>query len=236
MRVSHFPSRPRRYFDALESEGGAAQRSHSATLVLIGNGEAGKTSLLRTSIACSSHLMDLDARTIAVDISDWRPEGHGDANLELRCWDMAGQRGYHGFQQLFLNPHALYVMVWDATTDDFEDSVLYWLRLLNARCPRATVLPVATKMAKAVKAGFKQIERLEAYTTALRQLQTENTTLHIVFPPISACSMTMAGIDEFTRAVCSLCPRRVPYRCVRSRTKGAPLARSRSKRETVRPW
>ena len=25
-------------------------------------------------------------------------------------------------------------------------------------------------------------------------------------------------------------------RCVRSRTKGAPLARSRSNRETVRPW
>jgi Leucine-rich repeat (LRR) protein len=89
-----------RYFDAMTAEGGGYHQ-HCATMVLVGNGEAGKTSLLKTTMKKKATLMELDARTIAVDINLWHPEDDdgtmaSSMQLEVRCWDMAGQPGYHG--------------------------------------------------------------------------------------------------------------------------------------------
>ena len=47
--------------------------------VIIGQGEVGKTTLLLTAMAREPVLTEADARTIGVDIEQWRPEGDGDA-------------------------------------------------------------------------------------------------------------------------------------------------------------
>ena len=58
--------------------------------VLMGQGEAGKTSLLRAAKLGSSFTCDADARTIGVDIETWHPEGEDDGKLIINTWDFAG--------------------------------------------------------------------------------------------------------------------------------------------------
>ena len=79
----------KRYFDLLDRDGGGFE-SWVVKAVFVGQGEAGKTSLLRAAKARSSFTCDADARTIGVDIEKWNPEGEGDGKLIINTWDFAG--------------------------------------------------------------------------------------------------------------------------------------------------
>ena len=79
--------------------------------ILIGEGESGKTSLIKAMESGSSPKISEDKRTVGIDMStiDWTDMDDG---FELHVKDMAGQAIYGISNQLWLVPRAVYLLVW----------------------------------------------------------------------------------------------------------------------------
>ncbi|CAM9499860.1 unnamed protein product, partial [Hapterophycus canaliculatus] len=132
--------------------------SNRLKVVLVGLGEAGKTSVAvrLEGLPSSKALPTAEERTVGVEIRDIQlgpgpvhGGSRGNAELYVKLWDFAGQREYHDTHQMFLTPGALFVLVVDmfAYSEDGhsrEDALEQWLDILQARVPGSVVLLVGT--------------------------------------------------------------------------------------------
>ncbi|MDB9521787.1 COR domain-containing protein [Dolichospermum circinale CS-1225] len=116
---------------------------NEAKLILIGEGEVGKSCLLG-----------------ALRGDEWvegRPTTHGieikpvivtdpDSGTEitLNGWDFGGQRVYRPTHQLFFSAPAVYLVVWKPREGPQQGFVKEWITLIKNRAPDAKVLVVAT--------------------------------------------------------------------------------------------
>ncbi|MEH2329356.1 ADP-ribosylation factor-like protein [Nostoc sp.] len=116
---------------------------NEAKLILIGEGEVGKSCLLG-----------------ALRRDEWvegRPTTHGieikpvivtdpDSGTEitLNGWDFGGQRVYRPTHQLFFSAPAVYLVVWKPREGPQQGFVKEWITLIKNREPEAKVLVVAT--------------------------------------------------------------------------------------------
>jgi GTPase SAR1 family protein len=116
---------------------------NEAKLILIGEGNVGKSSLLG-----------------ALRGDPWqegRPTTHGieikpikvtdrDTGLEitLNGWDFGGQRVYRPTHQLFFSAPAVYLVVWEPREGPRQGFVNEWIALVKHREPDAKILVVAT--------------------------------------------------------------------------------------------
>jgi len=183
-----------------------ARRNTLLKLVLIGRGEAGKTSLLETLRTGASFLQPPDARTLALDITEW-PLTASDGSLQgesageeapepqkFVAYDFAGQREYHATHHLFLSRRSLHVLAVDLTRfggggDEEEEArrvfgaeVWFWLEMVQARAPGAAVAVVGTK-ADAVGGAAEAARRCERLQEMLtRALEAAGHELELRFP------------------------------------------------------
>jgi len=137
----------RRYFQELAASGETT--SNGARLVLLGHGEAGKTSLQRGLRAGAPRPAAIDERTIQLDIYSLIM-GEGTKQVVLSMWDLAGQAQYAAALQPYIVDGSLYLLTVPALdiatlTAGFADYVGRWLEYLQAGAPDAIVLPVLTK-------------------------------------------------------------------------------------------
>ncbi|MEH2303584.1 MAG: leucine-rich repeat domain-containing protein [Nostoc sp.] len=116
---------------------------NEAKLILIGEGEVGKSCLLG-----------------ALRKDEWvdgRPTTHGieikpvivtdpDSGIEitLNGWDFGGQRVYRPTHQLFFSAPAVYLVIWKPREGPQQGFVKEWITLIKNREPEAKVLVVAT--------------------------------------------------------------------------------------------
>ncbi len=115
---------------------------NEAKLILVGEGEVGKSCLLG-----------------ALRGDDWveRPTTHGieikpvsviDSNnrteITLNGWDFGGQRVYRPTHQLFFSASAVYLVVWKPREGPQQGFVKEWITLIKHREPDAKILVVAT--------------------------------------------------------------------------------------------
>jgi Leucine-rich repeat (LRR) protein len=114
---------------------------NEAKLILIGEGEVGKSCLLG-----------------ALREDEWvegRPTTHGieikpvtvtdsDTEITLNGWDFGGQRVYRSTHQLFFSAPAVYIVVWKPREGPQQGFVKEWITLIKHRQPEAKVLVVAT--------------------------------------------------------------------------------------------
>ncbi|MFC1440517.1 COR domain-containing protein [Streptacidiphilus sp. N1-10] len=120
----------------------------ASKVLVVGQGRAGKTSLLR---ALRGEAFDpqedsthgLSVGTLAVPHPD--PE-HADVRMRLSTWDFGGQDIYHATHQFFLSERSLFLLVWDAQVGWEESRLHYWLDMIAARSPKAPVVLVATHL------------------------------------------------------------------------------------------
>jgi Leucine-rich repeat (LRR) protein len=116
---------------------------NEAKLILVGEGEVGKSCLLGT--------------LRGDDWVDDRPTTHGieikpvivtapnsETEITLNAWDFGGQRVYRPTHQLFFSPSALYLVVWKPREGPQQGFVKEWITLIKHREPDAKVLVVAT--------------------------------------------------------------------------------------------
>lgn len=113
-------------------------------LILIGEGRAGKSSLLRAlqgkdfnSTLDSTHGIEVDKFEL--------PHFHRpNVQIKLNTWDFGGQQIYHATHQFFLTKRSIYLVVWNSGVDTDQGRLDYWLKTIRILAPDSPVLLVAT--------------------------------------------------------------------------------------------
>ncbi|MCP4363984.1 MAG: GTP-binding protein [Planctomycetes bacterium] len=109
-------------------------------LLLVGDGAAGKTSLVK-------QLFDEDFNaqedtTHGINIRNWQVAENGDAPLRVNIWDFGGQEIMHATHQFFLSRRSLYVLVLDGRRDERPE---YWLRHIESFGGDSPILVILNK-------------------------------------------------------------------------------------------
>jgi GTPase SAR1 family protein len=117
--------------------------------MLLGDGEAGKTSFLQTLIARNPQLQRVGDRTIGIECSVLQLKLATGLQVRVNFLDFAGQDQYQITHQLFLDKDALYIVLVDLAAyqpGEFERQVLRWLQMAQQAQPDAKVVLVGTKV------------------------------------------------------------------------------------------
>ncbi|MGA7178512.1 MAG: leucine-rich repeat domain-containing protein [Thiobacillaceae bacterium] len=98
-------------------------------LVLVGRGEAGKTSIAYRLV--KGKFKRVVKETPGVNISTW-PLQCEDRVVDVNIWDFAGQVVTHSTHQFFLTESSVYLLVLTGRGDTYKIDAEYWLRLIRA--------------------------------------------------------------------------------------------------------
>lgn len=134
----------------LASQARGSESQWTSKVLMVGQGRAGKTSLLKVLRGESfDHNED---STHGLEVSRLRlphPERRGRTDgvvMDLTTWDFGGQDIYHATHQFFLTDRSLFLLLWDAQVGWQESKLYYWLDLIKARAPQAPVILIATHL------------------------------------------------------------------------------------------
>lgn len=130
-------------------------------VVMVGPGQAGKTSLVKTLRGEAFRALSERERTIGIEVSEivlpGVDSGAQDDSLgtpRLRVFDFAGQQEYYTLHRFLLTSKALYLLVFDSTQvsphPDMDDGAQFayierWLNIIGQRAPYASIIAVGTK-------------------------------------------------------------------------------------------
>jgi internalin A len=107
----------------------AAAPLNEVKMLLVGRGEAGKSSIRDCLLGFGFD--PKKAETRGIEIHPWLLK-KGNEIVRLHVWDFAGQELLHGTHQFFLTERSIYVLVLDARADTQDADAEYWLRLISA--------------------------------------------------------------------------------------------------------
>ncbi len=115
---------------------------NEAKLILVGEGEVGKSCLLDAlrNEPWKEHDSTHGIRLAPVEVTD---EDTGTV-MTLNGWDFGGQRVYRPTHQLFFSSPAVYLVVWKPREGQQAGQVKEWIKLVKHREPEAKILVVAT--------------------------------------------------------------------------------------------
>lgn len=127
----------------LRSKAEAQVVLNEAKLILIGEGEVGKSCLLGAlrgdpweESRDSTHGIEIKPVGVTVPTTD--------NEITLNGWDFGGQRVYRPTHQLFFSAPAVYLVVWKPREGPQQGFVKEWIKLVKHREPDAKILVVAT--------------------------------------------------------------------------------------------
>jgi internalin A len=152
----------RNYFEELKKE--SVHLLH-AKLLIVGNGEVGKTTLMK-KLKDNKFKVKLgkEPSTHGINIVPWgltcRFKQNNAENVKINFWDFGGQDIYHATHQFFLTKRSLYLFVWEARKEEESRSFEYWLniiKLLSANSPVIVVMNKYDLRSKLIdEASFKE--------------------------------------------------------------------------------
>ncbi|RJP51705.1 MAG: hypothetical protein C4583_08075 [Anaerolineaceae bacterium] len=126
------------YLRSLEN----AEPLYEAKLVLVGEGEVGKTCLMDALLDKPWKEHDT---THGIEIQSFKAtDPSSQTELTLNGWDFGGQRVYRPTHQLFFSAPAVYLVVWKPREGPQQGFVKEWIQLVKRREPSARILVVAT--------------------------------------------------------------------------------------------
>jgi hypothetical protein len=114
---------------------------NEAKLILIGEGEVGKTCLLDALLDKPFQPHD---STHGIEIQSFNVTTDSQTTITLNAWDFGGQRVYRPTHQLFFSAPAVYLVVWKPREGSQAGQVKEWIQLVKRREPSAKILVVAT--------------------------------------------------------------------------------------------
>jgi small GTP-binding protein domain len=141
---------------------GDNEQLFEAKLLIVGQGNVGKTFLMNRLV---SNNTPETFSTEGIDIKNWSIKTPSSPNFRVNIWDFGGQEIYHSTHQFFLTNRSLYLLVWEARTDQHQISFDYWLNVIRLLSNNSPVIIVLNKMderianidEKSLKAKFKNI-------------------------------------------------------------------------------
>jgi GTPase SAR1 family protein len=137
------------------------QPQYDAKLLLVGEGNVGKSSLV--SALKSEPFVDGRSTTHGIEISALSVRHPSiDVDMTVRAWDFGGQEVYRVSHQFFFTDRALYAVVWHARQGREQDEVEGWLRRIRLRIGQgARVLLVATHCTeRRAEVDYSQLDRM----------------------------------------------------------------------------
>lgn len=126
----------------LRAKAGAQIVLNEAKLILVGEGEVGKSCLL--DALRGDPWMEHDT-THGIEIKPVKVKDPDiGTEITLNGWDFGGQKVYRPTHQLFFSAPAVYLVVWKPREGPEQGFVKDWIRLVKHREPEAKILVVAT--------------------------------------------------------------------------------------------
>ena len=115
---------------------------NEAKLILVGEGEVGKSCLLDAlrGQPWQEHDTTHGIQIEPVQVTDTKTG----KEITLNGWDFGGQRVYRPTHQLFFSSPAVYLVVWKPREGPQQGFVKEWIKLVKHREPEAKILVVAT--------------------------------------------------------------------------------------------
>jgi Leucine-rich repeat (LRR) protein len=122
---------------------GGVDHLYEAKMLIVGEGGAGKTSLLRRLYSPDDPLPTESDSTKGIKIYRHEFKLKNGRTFRLNVWDFGGQQIYHATHQFFLTQRSLYVLV-DDTRKDYksvsDEGFKYWLELIEVFGGRSPTL------------------------------------------------------------------------------------------------
>ncbi|MGA2133972.1 MAG: COR domain-containing protein, partial [Bryobacteraceae bacterium] len=122
---------------------GELDHLYEAKMLILGEGGAGKTSLLRRLYQPGQPLPTEKESTKGISIHQHEFRLGNGRRFRLNVWDFGGQEIYHATHQFFLTRRSLYLLV-DDTRKDYKSAsdpgFRYWLELVDVFGGRSPVL------------------------------------------------------------------------------------------------
>ena len=115
---------------------------NEAKLILVGEGEVGKTCLMDALLdkPWQEHPSTHGIEIQQVKVTDPATK----KQITLNGWDFGGQRVYRPTHQLFFSAPAVYLVVWKPREGPQQGFVKEWIQLVKRREPTAKIIVVAT--------------------------------------------------------------------------------------------
>jgi small GTP-binding protein len=127
----------REYFEEFAK---AHKPLNEVKVLLVGEGAAGKTSLVKRILGEG---FDKDeSQTDGINIDSWKIKWKN-KDIKVHLWDFGGQEIMHATHQFFLSKRSLYILVLDGRKDDKTE---YWLKLIESVGGDSPVLVVINKI------------------------------------------------------------------------------------------
>ncbi|WP_117208282.1 COR domain-containing protein [Allorhizocola rhizosphaerae] len=105
---------------------------YEAKVLLVGEGNVGKTSLV--AALRREEFVNGRPTTHGIQIRELTvPHPRLDVDMVLRAWDFGGQEVYRVTHQFFFSRHAIYLVVWHAREGQEQNEVEAWLRRIRLR-------------------------------------------------------------------------------------------------------
>jgi GTPase SAR1 family protein len=127
----------------LRAKAKAQVELNEAKLILIGEGEVGKSCLLGALRADPWEEGRPTTHGIEIKLVKVTDPTKG-TEITLNGWDFGGQRVYRPTHQLFFSAPAVYLIVWKPREGPQQGFVKEWIKLVKHREPEAKILLVAT--------------------------------------------------------------------------------------------
>ena len=121
-----------------------------AKLLIVGEGEVGKTSLMKKLIDPNIDISQ-EKTTEGIDIRRWDVKTNKTNDFRINIWDFGGQEIYHSTHQFFLTKRSLYLFVWEARKDTDILSFDYWLSTIRILTNESPIIVVLNKTDERIK-------------------------------------------------------------------------------------
>jgi internalin A len=168
----------RLYFASLQPED---QPLNEVKVLLVGDGAAGKTSLVKQLLGEAFNKNE--DTTHGISIRGWDVEAGGQP-IKVNIWDFGGQEIMHATHQFFLSKRSLYVLVLDGRKDERAE---YWMRYIESFGGDSPVLVVLNKQDSNPSFDLNRPFLLQKYP-GIRQF-------------FRTCCADGRGIDQFKAAL-----------------------------------
>ncbi|EGR3108113.1 hypothetical protein DNG97_05820 [Vibrio parahaemolyticus] len=131
------------YFDSML---GNIEELNEAKIVFLGNGEVGKTSLMKALIG--EKFNDKEKTTHGINIKKYSVPINERFSVDASIWDFGGQQIMHATHQLFLSRRCVYVLVINDRKDDLQQDqkIEYWLQQVQTYGGDSKVIIVRNKI------------------------------------------------------------------------------------------